>query len=300
MRSLVLATRGSPLALAQTDIVVRALQTAAPATSIEARVIKTEGDRRLDVSLDEAGGQGLFVGDIEQNLREGACDLAVHSLKDMPAVLPPGLTIGAVLERGDPRDVLVSSDGRPLAELAPGARIGTDSRRRSLQLKALRPDVVPLGIRGNVDTRIRKASSPEYDAVCLAAAGLERLGLLSQASQIFSFDEMLPAVGQAVLAVEARSDDRDVVDLLRLIDHTPTRASITAERAFLARLGAGCRLPVGAFATVERGALRLRGLLGDDRGCLWREEETGPVDSAEAIGQHLAGRLVAFVEKGAP
>jgi hydroxymethylbilane synthase len=292
MRHLIVGTRGSPLALNQTRIVVDALRLAAPAIEIEVRTVKTEGDRRPDISLEEVGGQGLFVKDIERDLLAGNIDLAVHSLKDMPATLAEDLTIGAVLERGDVRDALVAAGSRSLRDLPPSARIGTDSSRRALQLHALRPDVRPQSIRGNVDSRIRKAESGEYDAVCLAAAGLSRLGLIAKATQIFSVEEMLPAVGQAVLAVEARAADTEVLDLLRHVDHSATRAAITSERSFLGRLGAGCRLPVAAFATAEAGSVRVRGLLGTDDGRLLRDEVTGPEDAAAALGAALAGRLL--------
>jgi hydroxymethylbilane synthase len=294
MRRLIVGTRGSPLALSQTKIVLDALRLASPATDFELKTIRTEGDRRLDVSLEEAGGQGLFVKDIEHRLLAGEIDLAVHSLKDMPATLMEDLIIGAVLERGNPRDALVSPSGRALKDLPANARIGTDSRRRAVQLQGLRPDVQPLSIRGNVDTRIHKAETGEYEAVCLAAAGLARLGLLARASQIFSIEEMLPAVGQAVLAIEARSTDMELLELLRRVDHPATRAAMTAERAYLARLGAGCRLPVGAYAVVEAGSVHIRGLLATAEGHLFRDEATGPEDSAAAIGTALADRLLAL------
>jgi hydroxymethylbilane synthase len=293
MARLVLGTRGSPLALRQAEMVERALRAAAPGLDIEVRVIKTEGDRRQDVSLEEAGGQGLFVKDIEKALLAGEVDAAVHSLKDMPATTPDGLTIGAVLSRGDPRDVLVSRSGADLVGLPYGARVGTDSRRRAIQALALRPDLRLEGIRGNVDTRIRKTESGEYEAVILAAAGLDRLGLLGRAAQVFSVDEMVPAVGQAVLAVECRADDDRTMDLLASVEDAGTRAAVTAERAFLRRLGAGCRLPVGAFAEVKEGRLRLRAVLGSGAGGVFRDVSAGPVAAAEAVGLQLAERMLA-------
>jgi hydroxymethylbilane synthase len=293
MTRLVLGTRGSQLALRQAEMVEAALRGASPGLDVEVRVIKTEGDRRQDVSLDEAGGQGLFVKDIEKALLAGEIDAAVHSLKDMPATTPEGLAIGAVLQRGDPRDALVSGSGAGLAGLPPGARVGTDSRRRAIQALALRPDLRLEGIRGNVDTRIRKTDSGEYDAVVLAAAGLARLGLLGRAAQVFSVDEMVPAVGQAVLAVECRADDARTLGLLAEVDDADTRAAITAERAFLRRLGAGCRLPVGAFAEVRDGQLRLRAVLGTDAGEIFRDVAEGAAGAAEEVGLRLAERLMA-------
>jgi hydroxymethylbilane synthase len=246
MRKITVGTRGSRLAIAQAQLVLDALALADRDLEVETKIIRTEGDARDDVSLNDIGGQGVFVKDIERALAAGGIDVAVHSLKDMPADLPPGLTIGAVLERGDARDALVGRNGLRLAALPRGARVGTDSRRRAVQLQALRPDIKVESIRGNVDSRIKKVESGEYEAACLAVAGLRRIGLLDHASQVFEVDEMLPAPGQAVLAVEAREDDQEVIDLLHRVDHPPTRAEITAERAFLRRLGAGCRLPVAA------------------------------------------------------
>jgi hydroxymethylbilane synthase len=288
-----IGTRGSQLALRQTAIVAEALRAAAPDIHIEVTVIKTEGDRRLDVSLEEVGGQGVFVKDIEQALLQGEIDAAVHSLKDMPATTPEGLTIGAVLERGDVRDALVSRGGLTLSQLPPGARVGTDSRRRSVQVLAVRPDLRLESIRGNVDTRVRKAESGEYDAVVLAAAGLERLGLLERAAEVFEVDIVLPAVGQAVLAVECRAADAGTIAPLQRIEHAPTRTAITAERAYLRALGAGCRLPVGALGEARGGVLRLQGVLGTEDGRLLRAEVTGPEAEAEALGAGLAGRLMA-------
>ncbi|HXH22810.1 MAG TPA: hydroxymethylbilane synthase [Dehalococcoidia bacterium] len=293
MRVMRIGTRGSQLALRQTAIVAEALRAAAPDIQIEVIVIKTEGDRRLDVSLEEVGGQGVFVKDIEQALLQGEINAAVHSLKDMPAITPEGLTIGAVLERGDVRDALVSRGGLTLRQLPAGARVGTDSRRRSVQVLAVRPDLRLESIRGNVDTRVRKAESGEYDAVVLAAAGLERLGLLERAAEVFEVDIVLPAVGQAVLAVECRAADAGTIALLQRIEHAPTRMAITAERAYLRALGAGCRLPVGALGEARGGVLRLQGVLGTEDGRLLRAEVTGPEAEAEALGAGLAARLMA-------
>ena len=292
MRPLVVGTRASRLALRQTAIVAEALRASRPDLEIETRTIRTEGDRRQSVSLEALGGQGVFVKDIERALAAAEIDLAVHSLKDMPATTPDGLTIGAVLERGDVRDALVSRDGATLADLPAGATIGTDSRRRAVQLLALRPDLRPTSVRGNVDTRVRKVETGELDAVVLAAAGLERLGLLDRASQVFDMDEMLPAVGQGALSVEARADDDELLTLLRDVDHGPTRAAVTAERAYLRRLGAGCRLPVAAFGSLDGGRLRLRGLLADGDGRTHRAELEAAAADAETVGAALAERLM--------
>jgi hydroxymethylbilane synthase len=296
VRKLTIGTRGSALALEQTHLVVDALNGAEPGLDIDVQMIRTEGDRRLEVSLEAFGGQGVFVKDIERDLLSGAIDIAVHSLKDMPAETPDGLTIGAVLPRANVRDALVSASSLRLHDLPAGARVGTDSRRRSLQLLALRPDLQVESIRGNVDTRVYKASSGEIDAVVLAAAGLQRLGLLDKASQIFEVEEMLPAVGQGILAIEVRPDDAELLDLLSRVEDKETRVAADAERAFLRRLGAGCRLPVGAYAQLIDGRLHLRGLLGDDTGAIFRDElSAAPEDAAEA-GTELADRLKAMLE----
>jgi hydroxymethylbilane synthase len=294
VRRLKIGTRGSALARRQTEIVVAALGKVAPGLAVETSIVTTEGDRRQDVSLEAFGGEGVFVKDIERRLIENEIDLAVHSLKDIPAETPGGLTIGAVLPRGDVRDVLVAR--ARLEALPPGARIGSDSRRRGVQVLALRPDVEMTPIRGNVDTRLRKVQAGDYDGVVLAAAGLERLGLVGEARQFFSVDEMLPAVGQAVLAVECRAGDAETLDLLARLDDPPTRAAITAERAFLRRLGAGCKLPVGAYGEASGRRLRLRGLLATDDGRIARDDVTGATPDAERIGIELAERLAAAVD----
>ena len=297
-RALVLATRGSRLALRQAELVIEALRAVSPEVQVETRIVRTEGDRRQEAPLEEIGGQGVFVKDIELRLAKGEVDVAVHSLKDMPALTPPGLIIAAVLRRGDVRDALISRRGEGLEALPAGARIGTDSRRRAVQLLALRPEVEPVSIRGNVETRLRKVEAGEYDAAVLAVAGLERLGLLDRASQVFSVDELLPAVGQGALAAECRADDADVLALLRRVDHRETHLAVAAERAFLARLGAGCRLPVGAYAEVAGDRLRLRAMLADEAGRVQREEAEGPVSEGERLGVELAERLLSQAALG--
>ncbi|HLF72544.1 MAG TPA: hydroxymethylbilane synthase [Dehalococcoidia bacterium] len=297
MAPLIIATRGSALALRQVDLVVEALRAAVPGIELETRVIRTEGDRDQTTPLEVIGGQGVFVKDIERALLAGEAHIAVHSLKDMPAQPPEGLTIGAVLHREDPRDVLISRDGASIADLGPGARIGTDSRRRAVQLLALRPDLEVVSIRGNVDSRLRKVDEGEYDGVVLAAAGLERLGLSHRVSHTFETDEMLPAVGQGVIAIQCRSDDAETRDLLRKVDHAPTRAAITAERAFLRRLGSGCRLPVGAYAELNGTALNLRAFVADDAGRMHKGRSTAVDRVAEITGRTLAERLLMAVEQ---
>lgn len=291
MRRLIAGTRGSALALRQTELVEQALRARFPEIEMETRVIHTEGDLRQDVSLETFGGQGVFVKDIEKALLRGEIDLAVHSLKDMPAETPAGLTIASVLSRGDARDVLVTPYGK-LEDLPPGARVGTDSRRRSVQLLAMRPDLKPTSMRGNVDSRVRKAMSGEIEAVILARAGLDRLGLGARVSQTFTIGEMLPAAGQASIAVEARTDDAEALSLLREIEDNETRIAIEAERAFLRHLGAGCRLPVAAYAQVKSSMVEIRGMVASESGSLHRHTLLGPAQDAEALGITLAETLI--------
>jgi len=301
-RTFVVGTRGSRLALRQTELVLEALRSHHPEFAVEVREVRTEGDRRPHDSLSRIGGQGVFVKELEAALLRGEVDLAVHSLKDVPIELAPGLMLAAVLERGDPRDALVARDGATLTVLPAGARVGTGSGRRSIQLRVLRPDLVPVDIRGNVDTRIRKVDEGEVDAVVLAVAGLERLGLLGRATELFDHDGMLPAVGQGALAVEARADDAELLDLLSAIDHQQTRLACEAERAFLRRLGGGCLLPFGALAVVEGEAVRMSGFISDMAGeRVFRGEVSGPSKDAESVGVRLAEALLeqgaaAFVE----
>jgi hydroxymethylbilane synthase len=286
-----IGTRGSKLARRQVELAVAALQASVPAIEIEEVIVQTEGDRRLDVSLDEAGGQGIFVKEIEQRLLAGEIHLAVHSLKDMPSDMPAGLCIGALLPRADARDALVARDGLDLRGLPEGARIGSDSRRRGAQLLALRPDLRIEGIRGNVDTRLRKVDDGEYDGVALAVAGLDRLGLLSRATQVFEVTEVVPAPGQGAIALECRADDTETKALLAAIDDDATRAATDAERAFLNVLGAGCRLPVGAHATLTGDVLKLGAVLAGEDGVLHRGDSTGTPRTAKQVGQSLAWRL---------
>lgn len=296
-RTFTIGTRGSRLATRQTEIALAALSSAHPGAAFDTRTISTSGDRSQQ-SLAEIGARGVFVIEIERALLDGEIDLAVHSLKDLPSADTDGLTIAAVFPRDDPRDVLVSRDGLALAALPSGAAVGTGSPRRAAQLAALRSDIEVRDIRGNVDTRIRKAEEGEYDAVVLAAAGLARLGWLDRASQVFAPDEMLPAVAQGALAVQVRSDDREALDIVRALDDRETRAAVTAERGFERRLGGGCHAAIAAYATVgygpspERAPLRLRALVGGE-GRLLRGEMEGLAGEADALGVRLAEYLIA-------
>jgi hydroxymethylbilane synthase len=255
----VIGTRGSALARWQTDHVASLLRSAWPELVVDVKIITTQGDRVLDTPLPLLGGKGVFTAELEAALHNGTIDLAVHSLKDLPTEDPAGLTLGAIPERAAVEDALVSRSGVPFAALLHGATIGTSSRRRAAQLLAARPDLHIADIRGNVDTRLRKAHDPDgtYDAIILAAAGLTRLGLEAEITEALSLDLMLPAPGQGALAVQCR-DDAALLELLAPLNHLPTRLSVTAERAFLARLGGGCSLPIAAYATATDRGIELR------------------------------------------
>lgn len=269
LASLTVGTRGSALARWQTDWVIDRLKKSWPGLECSIKLFHTSGDKTLDKPLPEIGGKGLFTEELAQALCSGEIDLAVHSLKDLPIGDTPGLTIGAVCEREDARDVLIARDGHTRNTLPQNARVGTSSLRRSAQLLAARPDLTLLPLRGNVDTRIHRALSGDYDAIVLAAAGVLRLGLGAHITEYLSFDVMLPAPGQGALAVQCRSDDRTTLDLLLLINAPASRASVTAERAFLNGLGGGCSAPVAAFAQAishQPSTISLNGLVASTDG----------------------------------
>jgi hydroxymethylbilane synthase len=292
--SLVIGTRGSRLALWQAEWVQARLKTLAPHVAVSLRRIKTSGDKILDVPLAKVGGKGLFVKEIEEALLSGDIDLAVHSLKDVPAMLPDGLALLCIPAREDPRDALVSRGGVGLKTLPPGARLGTSSLRRQAQLLHYRPDLKIELLRGNLDTRLRKLRDGEFDAIVLAAAGLARLGWEREVTEYLSTEVSLPAVGQGALAIEGRRDDAFVGDLLAPLEDRASRTAVTAERAFLARLEGGCQVPIGAHATVEGNALTLSGLIaGVDGRRLIRDRIGGSPGDASALGRQLAERLLA-------
>ncbi|HEY0779090.1 MAG TPA: hydroxymethylbilane synthase, partial [Gemmatirosa sp.] len=248
-RTFRVGTRGSALALAQATQVVGALRARWPDHAFEIQVITTQGDVRTDVPLSAIGGRGVFAVELEQALRRGDVDIAVHSAKDLPSTLGPGFALGAFPPREDPRDVVVTR-GPHLAELAHGAILGTSSPRRASAVRMLRPDLDVRDVRGNVDTRLRKLDEGQYDAILLAAAGLHRLGLAGRITEYLSTDVMLPAVSQGAIGIEVRADDADALAAVAPLDHAPTRTAVTAERAFLARLGAGCTAPTGAHGVL--------------------------------------------------
>lgn len=292
-RTVRIGTRGSALALAQTRQVEGQLQARHPQIAIELVVIKTTGDKLKDVPLAKVGGKGLFIKEIEEALLAGEVDLAVHSLKDMPAEMPAGCRLGAVPRREDWRDAFISDTYNSLAEVPGGGRIGTGSLRRRVQILHRRPDLEVVHIRGNVDTRLRKMAELGLDAVILAAAGLNRLGLSHIPRAVLTAEEMLPAVSQGALGLEIRDQDREMEELLAFLDHPPSRIAVTAERAFLERLEGGCLVPVAALGTVERDRLSLEALISDlDGGIVLRESAAGPVEEAAALGRTLAERLL--------
>jgi hydroxymethylbilane synthase len=293
-RVIIVGSRGSRLALRQTELVLAELRRRFPGRRFQVQEVRTTGDRRPDAPLAAIGGQGVFVKELEAALRARRVDLAVHSLKDVPSEVGRGLVLAAVTERGDVRDALVSRGQRRLAELPAGSRVGTGSLRRAMQVRALRPDLHVVELRGNVDTRLRKVEEGLVDAAILAAAGLARLGYLERAAELLDTDTMLPAIGQGALALEARADDAEAIEMASAVDHRDTRLATAAERSFLTRLGGGCRLPIAALGVVEGDSLRLRGLIADGEGRrLLRGEMTGPASDAEALGAALAEQLLA-------
>jgi hydroxymethylbilane synthase len=290
-RTLVVGTRGSALALVQTQIVCDALRNLDESITIRVERITTTGDVRGDVPLSQLG-RGIFVSEIETALRERRIDFAVHSAKDLPSTLTGGVTLAAFLPRADARDVLVSRAGT-LRELPHGARVGTSSPRRTCLLRSLRPDLDLRDMRGNVDTRLRKLARGEFDAIVLAAAGLIRLGREDAITEWLDVDTMIPCVGQGALAVEVRSEDADLARLLACLDDAETRAAVTAERAFLAELGAGCRAAVGAHACVDHdGRLRITAMIGATDGQRMAATRIGEVRRAAALGSAIARDLL--------
>ena len=292
---LVIATRGSALALWQAEHVKARLAGVAPGVTVEFNVIKTSGDKILDVPLAKVGGKGLFVKEIEQALIDREADLAVHSMKDVPAELAPGLVLAAVSTREVPWDALCARAPVTVDTLPRGAKVGTSSMRRQCQLLARRPDLQIAMLRGNVPTRIRKLDDGEFDAIVLAAAGLTRLGLGDRITQLLPLEISVPAVAQGVLGLETRADDARTADLIRRALHDPAEERrVVAERAFLARMGGSCQTPLAAHAIDHAGGLRVLGLCGmPDGSKILRAEVTGPASDAETLGNQLGDALLA-------
>jgi len=290
---LLVGTRGSALALAQANQVIFAVKKVAPNLKFEIVSVHTKGDEIHDLGTTDAAGKSLFTKEIEEALSAEKIDIAVHSMKDLTTDLLGGLTIAAVPERADPRDVLISRNSTKFSNLPARARVGTSSPRRKSQLLAARSDLEVVDMQGNVDTRLRKLRGSEYDAIVLAAAGLIRLGLERNATEYLSTNTMLPAVGQGALAVEARRDDTEVKELLSKIDHEPTRIAVAAERAFARKLGADCRTPIAAYARNESGKLVIDGLVATRNGkMLVRSRAISENASPENVGQKLAEILL--------
>ena len=291
-----IGTRGSPLALWQARHVRERLieEYGLGEGDIDLAVITTSGDRIQDRPLSDVGGKGLFTKEIDEAQLRGDVAVAVHSMKDLPTVLPDGLCIAAVLPRADVRDAFLSPKAASLMELAPGAVVGTSSLRRGAQVKRLRPDLRVVDFRGNVETRLRKLDEGVADATLLAMAGLDRLGLASHAAAVLPVDEMLPAVAQGAIAIVARADDAETRALLAPLNDPETATAVTCERAFLARLDGSCRTPIAGLAKIADGILRFRGLILSPGGAEWHDiEVTGAAENAEALGRDAGSELLA-------
>lgn len=306
MRTIVVGSRQSALALTQTGQVIEDLRRLAKENGMDVdfkvKKIVTKGDRILDVTLSKVGGKGLFVKEIEQAMLDGEIDMAVHSMKDMPSILPEGLTTGAVPRRKDPRDCLVSFEANNLDSLPQGAKVGTSSLRRSSQLKKYRPDLQLEWIRGNIDSRLRKLENGDYQAIILAAAGLQRMGWEDRITSFLSIETCLPAVGQGALGIECREEDTELLSLLALYNDEETSRTVAAERKYLSELNGGCQVPIGAYAVLkeaqgdhssaEHDIIQLTGMVGTPDGELVLKESAEGTDP-EALGIAVADKLKA-------
>lgn len=288
-----IATRRSQLALWQAEHVAALLRDAHPGLNVVLVPMVTQGDRIQDRALAEVGGKGLFIKELEVAMAEDRADLAVHSMKDVPADLPPGYAIVCVLPRADARDAFLSTKYPSFAALPQGAKVGTSSQRRQCILRATRPDLEIVQLRGNVDTRIRKLDSGDYDAIILAAAGLTRLGLANRITEYMDLGTSVPAVGQGVIGIECK-DTPEMQRWLAPLNHAPTRQCLVAERAFAARLEGSCQSPVAGHATLAAGGLRIEGLVGSPDGrTMYRDVVSGGANDGETLGRALADRLLA-------
>ena len=295
MRSTIrIATRKSPLALWQAHFVQSRLQQLYPQLRVELLPMSTKGDKILDSPLAKVGGKGLFVKELEQAILAGDADIAVHSMKDVPVEFPEGLGLPIICERDDPRDAFVSTRFTSIADLPAGSRVGTSSLRRQCQLRAQRPDLQVIDLRGNVNSRLAKLDGGEYDAILLAAAGLKRLGLQERITTLLPPEQSLPANGQGAVGIECRLDDDELLTLLAPLEHLPTRQRVLAERAMNRALQGGCQVPIGAYAELEGDQLWLRGLVGSPDGRqILHAECRGAASEPEALGQALADQLLA-------
>lgn len=294
MREIRIGTRESRLAIWQAGWVAQRLREISPVSTVRLVGIKTKGDNILDAALAKIGDKGLFTRELEVAMLKGEVDVAVHSMKDLPTKLPEGLVIGAICRREHPGDVLVSKKGDGLAGLRPGAVIGTSSLRRIAQLKRFRPDFQMVNVRGNLNTRLKKLDDQDIDALLLAYAGLVRLGFKDRITEIVPFDIVLPAVGQGAIGVEAREGDREILRLLDILDHAPTRKAITAERSLMRSLEGGCQVPIGALAIQDSDEIVLDAMVADLEGKMMiRKWLSGPEKDPEGLGERLAQELIA-------
>lgn len=289
-----IATRKSPLALWQAEHVRARLMALHPGLGVELVTMSTQGDRVLDSPLAKIGGKGLFVKELEQGMLNGSADIAVHSMKDVPVEFPEGLGIGAILEREDPHDAFVSNRYASVGDLPDGARVGTSSLRRQCQLRAVRPDLKILDLRGNVGTRLAKLDAGDYDAIVLACAGLKRLGMQERITRTLPPEQILPAIAQGVIGIECRTDDARLRELLMPLNHHPTELRTQAERSMNATLAGGCQAPVAGYAELSGDDISLRGLVGRPDGSeIIRGDITGPAADAAVLGCELAYELLA-------
>ena len=290
-----IATRKSPLALWQAEFVKSKLETIYPDLKVELVKMTTQGDQILNSPLSKIGGKSLFIKELEVGIMEGRADIAVHSMKDVPYELPQGFEIGAILERESPFDAFVSNDFNSIQDLPVGARLGSCSLRRIVQVKALRPDLEILDLRGNVNTRLKKLDDGEYDAIILACSGLARLGFDNRIKQDLSSDDSLPAVGQGALGIEIEANDHEISSLIKPLIHKKTQIEVSAERALNATLQGGCSVAIGAFATSEDSKLTLSGMVGNvDSGEIIRVQETGETSKPIDLGIRAAKKLLSL------
>ncbi|MBT4511761.1 MAG: hydroxymethylbilane synthase [Chloroflexi bacterium] len=298
-----IGSRGSKLAVIQAEYVRDQLVSLNPGVEFEMVTVTTTGDQNTTVSLEKLGGEGVFVKELEEALLKKQIDIAVHSLKDMLTTIPENLRLAAVPQRVDPRDVIISP-AEKLAELPAGAKIGTGSQRRAVQIRALRSDIEICGLRGNIDTRIRKAFSDELDGIVMAAAALIRLGMEDRISEYLSTEDFIPAVGQGALGIEIRANDARTYEIVAPLDHQPSCQCVTAERSFLRALGGGCRAPIAALGIVEDEKLSLNGIVSDPQGnTILHASIEGSASEPERVGRELAAKMIdmgaeSLVEKG--
>ena len=290
-----IATRKSPLALWQAEFVKSKLVGLYPDLKVELVTMITQGDKILDSPLSKIGGKNLFIKELEMGMMEGRADIAVHSMKDVPYELPEGFEIGAILERENPFDAFVSNNFNTIDDLPIGARVGSCSLRRIVQLKAIRPDLVILDLRGNVNTRLKKLDDGEYDAIILACAGLIRLGFEDRIKQHLNLEQSLPAVGQGALGIEIRANDHEINELIEPLTHNKTLTEVSAERAMNATLQGGCSVAIGAFAAINGSDLTLSGMVGNvNSGAILKVEECGKITQPKDLGIKVANKLLSL------